>query len=140
MMKSTMVTLLFLTCAIHASAQDFFAAQRQSWLQKAAANKPPLTETIKQPVSLVSLVKDTTAFQDWKAVNSAPVDSLYNSSFKTKSGVIADFGEHLTGYYTCTIKATRGTPDAPLRFRFKFGEVPSEVATPFDPYTGSLSR
>src|SRR4051794_26257854 len=139
-MKTILSVSLTLLIVISSSAQDFFVAQRQSWLQKAAANKPPLTETIKQPISLVSLVKDTTAFQDWKAVNSAPVDSLYNSSFKTKSGVIADFGEHLTGYYTCTIKATRGTPDAPLRFRFKFGEVPSEVAAPFDPYTGSLSR
>src|SRR4051812_6035988 len=132
MMKVSIIVLLFSIFASHVIAQDFYAAQRQSWMQKAEANKPQLTETTKQPVSLVSLVKDTAAFQDWKAVNSAPADSLYNSSFKTKSGVVVDFGEHLTGYYTCTVKATRGTPDAPLRFRFKFGEVSSEVAAPFD--------
>ncbi len=30
--------------------------------------------------------------------------------------------------------------DAPLRLKLTFGEVPAELATPFDPYPGSLSR
>lgn len=121
-------------------AQDFFASQRGGWLQKAEQNKPVLTETIRKPVSLVTVVKDSTAFQGWKAIKAGPVDSLYKSSFKSQSGVIVDFGEHLTGHFTFSIKAMRGTPDAPLRFRFTFGEVPAELATPFDPYSGSLSR
>jgi alpha-L-rhamnosidase len=139
-MKTILSISLVLLIAFTASAQDVYQSQRQSWLQKAEQMKPQLTETVKQPISLVSLVKDTIAFQDWKAVHTGPLDSLYNTSFKTKSGVVIDFGEHLTGYYTFTVKARRGTPDAPLRFRFKFGEIPSEVATPFEPYTGSLSR
>src|SRR5689334_19374932 len=139
-MKTILSTSLILLIAFTVSGQDVYQGQRQSWLQKAEQMKPQLTETTKKPISIVSLVKDTAAFQDWKAANIAPLDSLYNTSFKTKSGIVVDFGEHLTGYYTFTVKARRGTPDAPLRFRFKFGEVPSEVATPFDPYTGSLSR
>jgi alpha-L-rhamnosidase len=54
--------------------------------------------------------------------------------------VVVDFGEHLTGYYTFTIKASHNYPDAPLRFKLTFGEVPAEMATPFDPYPGGLSR
>lgn len=121
-------------------AQDVFARQRKGWLEKAEALKPVLIETTRQPQSLVTLVKDTAAFQGWNAVKAAPVDSLYAASFKTQSGVVVDFGEHLTGYFTFSLAERRGTPDAPLRFRFTFGEVPAELATPFDPYPGSLSR
>src|SRR4051794_39895967 len=104
MVKVAMSFLLLFFIVYNISAQDFFASQRQNWLQKAEQLKPQQTETVKQPVSLVTLVKDTAAFQDWKAVNSMPVDSLYQSSFKTKSGIVADFGEHVTGYYTFTVK------------------------------------
>ncbi len=68
------------------------------------------------------------------------MDTLYQKSLKAKSGTVLDFGEHMTGYVTFTIQALRGTPDAPVRVKFTFGEVPAELATPFDPYTGDLSR
>jgi alpha-L-rhamnosidase len=122
-------------------AQDFYsAAQRKSWLEKAELNKPQLVEQEKKPIGLVKLVADQNAFQGWKAVPSGTVESLYAQSFKKQSGVVIDFGEHLTGYYTFTIKASRNFPDAPLRFKLTFGEVPAELATPFDPYPGGLSR
>lgn len=89
--------------------------------------------SIRKPVALAVMVKDTSAFQWWKAMKVASVDSLYTSSFKKQSGVVVDFGEHLTGHFSFTLKAIRGTSDAPLRLRFKVAEVPAEVATPFDP-------
>ncbi|HEX7906029.1 MAG TPA: hypothetical protein VF487_19285, partial [Chitinophagaceae bacterium] len=121
------------------SAQDFFGQQRAGWLKKAEEAKPPLIKTIKRPQHIVQLVKDTTAFQGWRTLRINPADSLYHSSF-TKTAVVVDFGEHLTGHYTFSLATSRGTADGPLRLRFTFGEVPSEVATPFDPYPGSLSR
>ncbi|MDN5285789.1 MAG: glycoside hydrolase [Mucilaginibacter sp.] len=121
-------------------AQDLYQAFRQGWLRKAEAYKPRLIETIKQPVNLVKLEKEPSAFQGWKAVSSGGTDKLYNASLKTESGIVADFGEHLTGYFTFTIKALNGTPDAPVRLKFTFGEVPAELSVPFDPYTGTLSR
>ncbi|HTN20231.1 MAG TPA: hypothetical protein VL125_07135 [Pelobium sp.] len=120
--------------------KDVFLLQRKSWLQKAEASKPKLFETVKNPVSVVKIVKDTNAFQGWKVEGGRPLSSLYGSSFKKQSGVVVDFNEHLTGYFTITIKSVRGTPDGPLRFRFTFAEVPSELATPFDSFTGGLSR
>lgn len=123
-----------------ANAQDPYAAYRQGWLKKAEDNKPVLKETTKQPVALVKLEKDAASFQGWKAVNAGEVSSLYNESFKKQTGMVADFGDHMTGYFTFSIKAIRGAMDAPLRLKFTFGEVPSELATPFDPYPGQLSR
>lgn len=134
----SLLALSFLSSG--SNAQGVYAGQRQSWLQKAEEYKPRLTESVKRPLRIVSLLKDTTAFQGWKAVPAKPIDSLYGGSFKKQSGVVIDFSEHLTGYFTFTVKALRGTPDAPLRFRFTFGEVPSELTTPFDPYPGTLSR
>jgi hypothetical protein len=132
-------TLIFLT--INLQAQNLYAPYRQSWLKKAEDLKPTLTETIKHPVGIVKIEKDAAAFQGWKAVKSGGIEQLYNSSFNKKnSGIVVDFGEHLTGYCTFTLKTRRSDMDAPLRLKLTFGEVPSEIATPFDPYPGHLSR
>ncbi|QEC69171.1 Bacterial alpha-L-rhamnosidase [Panacibacter ginsenosidivorans] len=139
MKKSSLI--FFVLCLVTAAnAQDIYKEQRGGWLQKAEESKPPLIETIKQPVTLVTLVQDDNVFQHWKAVKSKPVDSLYNNSFKKQSGVVVDFGEHLTGYFTFSVEELNRAADAPLRIKFTFGEVPSELATPFDPYPGGLSR
>jgi alpha-L-rhamnosidase len=121
-------------------SQDFYKQQRAGWLKVAEATKPALVKRIITPVTLVKLVKDETAFQGWRTETAGPVDSLYRSSFKKNSGVVVDFGAHQTGYFTFSIKALNSVSDAPLRFKLTFGEVPSELATPFDPYTGTLSR
>ena len=139
-----LIIRIFICCVLLpfvAEAQDFYtASQRDRWLSKAESSKPVLTESVKKPIGLVKLVADEKAFQGWKAVPSDNVEKLYNNSFKDQSSVVVDFGEHLTGYYTFTVKSIRNYPDAPLRFRLTFGEVPAELATPFDPYPGRLSR
>lgn len=38
------------------------------------------------------------------------------------------------------ILGERIASDAPIRLKFTFAEVPSELNTPFDPYPGGLSR
>lgn len=122
------------------NAQDVYKDQRSAWLQKAEQSKPVLIETIKQPLSIVSIIADENAFQKWKAVKAGPVDSFYQKSFKKQSGIVLDFGEHLTGFCNFTVEDLGRAADAPLRIKFTFGEVPSELATPFDPYPGQLSR
>lgn len=121
-------------------AKDVFMLQRKDWLKKAEASKPKLFEQVKKPVSIVKIVKDERSFQGWRSEGNQPVSELYSSSFKKQSGIVVDFKTHLTGYFIITIKAIHGTPDAPLRFRFTFGEVPSELVTPFEQYKGGLSR
>ncbi|GAB3920698.1 alpha-L-rhamnosidase-related protein [Mucilaginibacter myungsuensis] len=132
---------LLVTIGSSTNAQDLYATQRQGWLKKAEALKPALTETVKHPKGIVKLEKDPAAFQGWKAVPAGGIEQLYNASFdKRNSGIVVDFGEHLTGYCTFSLKTRRADMDAPLRLKLTFGEIPSELATPFDPYPGSLSR
>ncbi len=122
-------------------AQDFYTPeQRAAWLSKAERFKPKLTERVVKPVQIVSIVADPNVFQGWKATKSGSLKDFYENSFKTQSGTIFDFGDHLTGHFSLSIKELRGVMDGPLRLKLTFGEVPAEVVTPFDPYTGSLSR
>lgn len=133
--------LLFYLCATSlCAAQDFYATNRADWLRIAAENKPSLQEKIVKPITLGILREDKQSFQGWKIDSSISVDSLYQKAFKAQSGIIVDFGEHYTGYVSFSLKDVGRTPDAPLRLKFTFGEVPSELAVPFDPYNGSLSR
>jgi hypothetical protein len=121
-------------------AQDYYGLQRESWLKKAAANTPELIVTEKKPQSIVRFIKNASAFQGWETKQVSSVDVLYNTSFKSQREVIVDFGEHLTGYFSMNVRVLKGIPDAPLRFRCTFGEVPAELATPFDPYNSGMSR
>jgi alpha-L-rhamnosidase len=135
------LALIITLSTIQLKAQDIYAPYRKTWLEKAEKLKPRLTETNKQPVGIVKLEKDAAAFQGWKAVKAGGMDVLYNASFNKKnSGLVVDFGEHLTGYCTFTLTTRRNAMDAPLRLKLTFGEVPAELATPFDPYPGGLSR
>lgn len=122
------------------SGQDIFQEKRKEWVEKAEKFKPKLIEVVKHPVSLVTVIKAEKAFQGWRIQPENPLDSLYGKSFKQKTSVIVDFGEHMTGYFSFSVKSISGTPDAPLRFKLTFGEVPSELVTSFDPYPGTLSR
>ncbi|MBK5196537.1 MAG: glycoside hydrolase, partial [Proteiniphilum sp.] len=119
---------------------DFYRSGRDQWLQKAASNLPELVVTEKKPVAVVKIVQNEQAFQGWEALYASSVDSFYATTLHKTQPTILDFGAHLTGYFTFVIKPTQVTPDSPLRLKFTFGEVPSEMAVPFDPYTGGLSR
>lgn len=139
-LKRLLLNCLLTSCFITAYGQDFYASQRASWAEKAEQSIPRLTVTEKKPVALVNIVKDETAFQQYKAVQTAPINKLYDSSFKETKSVIVDFGEHITGSFSFSTDLLRAESDAPARFKLTFGEVPSELVTPFDPYQGGLSR
>jgi hypothetical protein len=76
----SLIAILFFSTSV--SSQDVYKEMRSGWLQKAELTQPKLIESIRHPVSLVSLVKDESVFQHWKAVKSDPVDTLYSKSFK----------------------------------------------------------
>jgi alpha-L-rhamnosidase len=133
-------TIFFSLFAFTVFAQDFFKNQKAGWLKIAKETEPILTQTIRKPIGVVSVFEDDLAYQGWNVKSKNPMDSLYQGSFKKKSGIIIDFGEHLTGYFTFKIEDLGRVADAALRLKFTFAEVPSETALPFDPYTGGLSR
>ncbi|MDR0573002.1 MAG: glycoside hydrolase [Tannerella sp.] len=133
--------ILLVSITLISLGQDFYTPdERTDWLRKARENIPVLKETIMKPAGIVNIVKDADSFQGWKALPSVSVEEFYKASLKSQSGVIIDFGEHMTGYFTFTVSPMNLTPDAPARIKFTFGETPSEPVTPFDPYRGGLSR
>ena len=118
-----------------------WADKRVEWLDKAQANMPELKHTLIKPVAMVSVVEDASSFQGWRMERSAePIENFYRTSLKGHAPIILDLGDHYTGYVSFKINHTGMPADAPVRLKFTFAELPAEVATPFDPYTGSLSR
>lgn len=139
-MNRLFFSLFFLSVVTQIIAQDFFQKERKIWATKAEAFKHKLIGTTKKPLRVVTMVKDDKAFQGWKVDKMSSIDTVFSNSFKKQSGVILDFGEHITGYFSFKLVETRGVADAPLRFKLTFGEVPAEVNTPFDPYNQGMSR
>lgn len=125
---------------LNVSAQCYTESQQQAWLQKAEASKPVLNKTTHHPVREVKIVADANAFQGFKAVEDGDINDLYSKSFKKKKEVIVDFGKHLVGNVSFKIKDIGPMQDAVLRFKVTFGEIPSDLGLPVEPYTGSLSR
>ena len=134
------ITILLASVADKASAQDFYAAQRAGWLEKAELYKPELMRVTKNPVRFVDIVKDKDAFQGWKVIYGEDIGRMPDVSLKEKKSYIIDFGEHITGYFSFSLSPMDLTPDSPVRIKFTFGEVPSEMMVPFDPYNGTISR
>ncbi|HEX6225185.1 MAG TPA: hypothetical protein VFZ52_12275 [Chryseolinea sp.] len=140
MMKLLSAYLMCCFVTLTTTAQDFFQNEREKWLEKAESSTPKLIEVVKGPKAVVTVAKDDSAYQGWRVISAMPLDSLYNGSFKKKSGIVIDFGEHLTGYFSFSVEDLGRVVDAPIRFKFTFAEMPAEVMMPFDPYEGGLSR
>ncbi|HEY3376533.1 MAG TPA: sugar hydrolase [Armatimonadota bacterium] len=116
-----------------------FTTQSIRWLQQAQTLLPQLTERLFSPTSLVEPCADSDAFQGWRLQQIAPAAELVNRWMSGGDSVVLDFGEHLVGHLAFSVHLS-GTQNAPVRLQFIFGETPAEVAEPFDPYRGNLSR
>lgn len=129
------------TCSLSCFAQSKYYKASKEWLQKSEASKPALIYKEHHPLRIVNSVKDANAYQGWRMEEVGSIDPLFSESLKKHSGVILDFGEHLTGDFTFSLKLlSKAVSDAPVRLKFTFAEVPGELNTPFDPYPGGLSR
>lgn len=140
MNKRIVSTFALAVSLMTASAQVYTAEQQAEWLQKAEDCKPALNVTEHHPVRMVQIVEDADAFQGYKAEETGSLDDLYSKSFKEMGTVIVDFGEHLVGNVSFQLRDLGMMQDAVYRFKVTFGEVPSDLALPIEPYTGSLSR
>lgn len=142
-MKNICKILILLLLGIisqDAYCQDQLNYNRAGWLKKAEEARPKLMESIVRPIGIVKMAEDKNSFQGWKAETLSAPDAIYKTSFKNVKNVTLDFGNHYTGYFTFKLGVLNGTPDGPVRLKFTFGEVPSELSVPFDPYNGGLSR
>lgn len=142
-MKKHIILLAGAFCLFTLSgiAQSKYYKNSKEWLRKSEASKPAFIYKEHQPVKIVNSIKDENAYQGWRMENAGNTDRLFNESMKKQSGIILDFGEHLTGNLTFSLKLLgKAVADAPVRLKFTFAEVPGELNTPFDPYPGGLSR
>ena len=110
------------------------------WVATAERLKPSLARTVHVPASIVEPTADSTAFLRWRMTRSAAADAIESRLFKPGDAIVLDFGTHLTGYLALSLRGEGRGIDAPARLKFTFGEVPGEIAEPFDPYKGWLSR
>lgn len=139
--RTTLLLAVAALSCLSAGAQetDPYASRRADWLRQAEALKPTLKRTVVKPEALVEIVSDSSAFQGVRAVRLSGPEPLDTLSLRRQS-IVVDFGRHLTGYVSFSLKALNATPDAPLRLKLTFGEVPSEMTGSYDDYNGSLSR
>ena len=115
-------------------------SQRAQWLDTAERLKPRLHATQVAPVSIVKPIADASQFLRWRMERVSPADTLRERVMRRADSVILDFGRHLTGHLEFSIDGEGRGIDAPTRLKLTFGEVAPEVAGPFDPYHGALSR
>ena len=101
--------------------------------------KPALRETLQPPRLLVRPVADPSSALRWRMEAEAPVEALAERVLKKGDVFTLDFGGHRTGYLSFRLEGVGRGVDAPVRLRFTFGEVPTDVAEPFYPYKGGLS-
>ncbi len=125
---------------VNAQAPDAYEPWRAAWLRKAEQAKPTLISRICKPTAKAEVVKDSASYQGWKVVKTDSPDRLYRVSLKETKSMIADFGEHITGTFSCVFDTLGNISDAPVRLRLTFAEMPAELGEPFDPYSGGLSR
>src|SRR5688572_2464420 len=126
-----------------AGAQDGSStdvAVLERWKQQAQSLIPRLVETEQPPVSLVKAVAAAGSPLRFRMEREAPAEELARRELKRGDSVIVDFEGHRTGFLSFHLATEGRAPDAPVRLRLTFGEVPTDVAEPFHPYKGQLSE
>ena len=112
----------------------------ERWKQQAQSLIPRLVETEQNPVSLVRAVPAAESPLRFRMEREASADELSRRELKRGDSVIVDFEGHRTGFLSFHLATEGRAPDAPVRLRLTFGEVPTDVAEPFHPYKGQLSE
>lgn len=110
------------------------------FLELAQALIPPLEETQQQPLRCVRVERSALHPMGWEIHADIAVDELEQQDMRAGNSVVLDFGGHRTGYLSFSLRAVGREPDAPVRLRFVFGEVPYDVGEPLHPYSGWISE
>ncbi|KRF03670.1 sugar hydrolase [Paenibacillus sp. Soil766] len=112
----------------------------RKFVEAAEALRPSLHEAIIMPEMAVEVYADDQAFHGWGVRQEHRFEEIKEMSFGKDDSFTLDFGDHRVGYITLGITPVGSPPDAPLGLKLIFGEMPCEVAEPFDQYQGWLSR
>ncbi|WP_309121158.1 hypothetical protein [Paenibacillus sp.] len=66
-------------------------------------------------------------------------EELSGRAFGKGESFVLDFGDHQVGYVSFAADAVGSPPDAPLKLKLVFGEMPCEIGENFAQYDGWLS-
>lgn len=113
--------------------------RNESFIQKAEQLMPKLYTKVVKPKAIVAIEADDKVIHGWRVKESAPISILSDREYGKKESFILDFGDHQVGYLSMSIRPAGSPPDAPLKLKLTFGEMPVEVAESFDEYNGWLS-
>ena len=136
-MKQSIFLLAFVFAAAWtARADDVYQAERSRWLRLAEESTPGLIHTSHHPVRVVKAVEDKGAYQGWRFETDKEMtpERLATTNFRQPRRVTLDFGDHLTGYLSLSLRSLESMMDAPTRLKLFLGEVPAEMNTPLDPW------
>jgi len=111
----------------------------ETLVTKAEQLIPTLQKTEVKPQRLINVIADEEAFQGWRTEPTISVEEWKQGSYGKGDSFITDFGDHQVGYITLKLRPVGSPPDAPLKLKLTFGEMPCEVAEPFESYNGWLS-
>jgi alpha-L-rhamnosidase len=111
----------------------------ERFIEQAENMKPELFETIVRPTSIVEIKSDKHTIHGWKSEVVAPSSTLSNYEYGKGDSVVLDFAGHQVGHLSLNIRPVGSPPDAPLKLKLTMGEMPVEMAEPFENYNGWLS-
>lgn len=119
--------------------QNQVIVRDELFIEQAENLKPHLHETTVEPTAIVEIRNDKEVIHGWKSEFVAPATTLGVNQFGKGDSVILDFGNHQVGYLSMKVRPEGSPPDAPLKLKLTIGEMPVEVAEPFENYDGWLS-
>lgn len=115
-------------------------AAGNDYLSKAQSLIPRLRETEQAAVALVKPVADASKALRFTMDKEADASTLGDRLLGKGDHFILDFGGHRAGHLQFDLIGEGKGVDAPVRLRLTFGEVPTDVAEPLHPYTGTLAE
>ncbi|HWB83942.1 MAG TPA: hypothetical protein VG675_07360 [Bryobacteraceae bacterium] len=113
---------------------------RERLVAIAESLKPKLRETVRTPMWIVEPVADASRFLRFRMEQAGPAAQIRERRLRHGDSFILDFGGHMTGRLAFSLAGEGSAVDSPVRLRLTFGEVPADVATPLESYSGTLSR
>ncbi|PKG23849.1 alpha-L-rhamnosidase-related protein [Niallia nealsonii] len=119
--------------------KDQVIVRNEKFVDQAERLKPKFFETIVKPAALIEVKEDSNVIHGWKSEFIAPISTLSDQDYGKNDSFILDFGNHYVGYLTIDVRSTGSPPDAPLKLKLTIGEMPVEMAEPFENYNGWLS-
>ncbi|MCH4165981.1 MAG: alpha-rhamnosidase [Lentilactobacillus diolivorans] len=112
----------------------------QRLIDKADMFKPQLYQQKIGAKSLVALNNDASFLEGVGIKQVDDIQNLASHQLTRDQKIILDFGDHQVGKFSVDISSAGSPMDAPLFCKFKFAEMPAELAHKSSDYDGWLSK